>query len=692
MFGVVYILLCISFGYVFIREMLPQLWGAELEAHRLLVLRSDTERAGPDAFRRRFRESPSSLRRWMVVLPASYIVGTLIVTWCTYLTACAFRSTGNALFWANLLTMPFFCMVVIVWAFRNRLERGWFLAAPKSERLSDTIRDSGLEITIVAVSASVIGFLDFRTLFGINGNIGLGLSAFSDLVTHVSMIRSFSLGNNFPTEYVYFADGTVRYHFMFQFLAGNLEFLGLWLPIAFNVQSVLSFVSMTMLLYGLTAAFCGSRLAAALACVLAFFRSSFAFFTFARDAGSFSDLLHRIATVNRHIGTTPHEDWGLWNQNVFVNQRHLPFSVSLLLLALLLLLPLFAKMMERLRADTLRERAMEFLTTRDAWIPDSPERAVALGLVLGLSVFWNGAVFIAAMLVLFVLALCSKHRLEFLIVAIIGLVLAKAQASVFLGGAGGIAPSLYLGFLTPVKTLWGLVLYYIELFGILPLMAIASLALPLRGIHCYLFAAGMPFVFANSISLTPDIVVNHKYVQLSVLLGSIPVAFLLSDLFHRKTTRILAGFLLALLTVTGVVDLIAIVNINQPERAVIIGEKNPVKLWAQDHIAPEDVILTKNFCIHPVLAAGRKIFNGWQYYSWGAGYDTASRDRIAREIFEGKDAERIRGLLEKNGIRYVLVDDETRREYSISQALFERIMDKAFSHASAGTVIYRVRR
>jgi len=677
MFGVVYILVCVSFGYAFVREMLPQLWEPEIEAHRLLLRRSGAE-AG-DA-----PETSSPLRRWMIVLPASYVAGTLIVTWCVYLTAYAFRSTGNALFWANVLTMPFFTAVVVAWRMRRP-------AVSPGESLRD-LRNSGPEIAVVVASVLLIGYLDHLTLFGRNGDTALGLSAFSDLVTHVSMIRSFSLGSNFPTEYVFFADGTVRYHFMFQFLTGNLEYLGLPLPLAFNIESVLSFVSMTMLLFGLTVAFCGSRLAAALACVLAFFRSSFAFFTFARDAGSFSDLLHRIAAVNRHIGATPHEDWGLWNQNVFVNQRHLPFSVSLLLLALILLLPLFAKMMGRLRGKEFGARMAEFLAARDAWLPESTVRAVALGVLLGLSVFWNGAVFIAAMLVLFVLALVSKHRAEYLITALVGLALAQAQSVFFLGGAGGIAPKLYLGFLTPVKTLWGLALYYLELFGILPLMALASLAIPVRGVLYVLLAAGAPFLFANAVSLTPDIVVNHKYIQLSVLLAGIPVAFLLAEMFRRRTTRILAGGLLALLTVTGVVDLVAVVNINRPERAMIIEERHPVKLWAQEHIAPGDVILTKNYCIHPVLAAGRKIFNGWQYYSWSAGYDTAARDRIAKEIFEGTDAESVKTLLRENRIRYVLSDNETRREFNVNQPLLARIMATAYTHRPSGTVIYKVRR
>ena len=53
-------------------------------------------------------------------------------------------------------------------------------------------------------------------------------------------MRSFSMGNNFPTEYPHFGGQDVKFHFMFQFFVGNLEFLGLRLDFAYNVVSVLA--------------------------------------------------------------------------------------------------------------------------------------------------------------------------------------------------------------------------------------------------------------------------------------------------------------------------------------------------------------------------------------------------------------------------------------------------------------------
>ena len=42
-----------------------------------------------------------------------------------------------------------------------------------------------------------------------------------------------------------------NYHFMFQFLVGNLEFLGIRLDFAYNIESVLALLGFLMLLYSI---------------------------------------------------------------------------------------------------------------------------------------------------------------------------------------------------------------------------------------------------------------------------------------------------------------------------------------------------------------------------------------------------------------------------------------------------------
>ena len=85
------------------------------------------------------------------------------------------------------------------------------------------------------------------------------------------MMRSFSRGNNFPTQYPHYGGQDVKYHFMFQFLVGNLEYLGLRLDLGYNLVSILSLAGFLMVLYGISYRMFKSFWAGAAAIVSFFF-------------------------------------------------------------------------------------------------------------------------------------------------------------------------------------------------------------------------------------------------------------------------------------------------------------------------------------------------------------------------------------------------------------------------------------
>ncbi|GAE89762.1 hypothetical protein [Acetivibrio straminisolvens] len=320
-----------------------------------------------------------------------------------------------------------------------------------------------------------------------DGVMKIGWSVSSDFSPHLAVIRSFSYGFNFPTEYPHFADGNMRYHFMFMFLAGNLEFLGLRIDWAFNLPAILSIVSFLTLLYSFAVLLLGEKIIGVITGVLFFFRSSFAFFTFIAGKPTIKEALSGIKGMTEHIGNTQHEEWGLYAQKVYVNQRHLPFVLGIMMLALIIVLPLFIKMMtsiselyqkrvqesqvsqdsqepdesqeivtdkdEGIDKDEKKESfwksyIKEFILDKSAWIPNSIFTSVVMGVLLGLTGFWNGAVVIAALAVLFVMAIFSKHRLDYLIIALITVGLAYCQTQFFVRSGGSVvSPSIYVGFL-----------------------------------------------------------------------------------------------------------------------------------------------------------------------------------------------------------------------------------------------------
>ena len=129
------------------------------------------------------------------------------------------------------------------------------------------------------------------------------------------------------------------------------------------------------------------------------------------------DLWETLKSNAEFIGYTADENWGLWNLNVYLNQRHLSIGVGVLCLALLLYLPVFWESFDS------GERGLTWLRGRflqwRAWRPRSVGRAVLAGALLGIAVFWNGAMVIGALLVLAGLAMFSDAKLDYGVTALI---------------------------------------------------------------------------------------------------------------------------------------------------------------------------------------------------------------------------------------------------------------------------------
>lgn len=104
-----------------------------------------------------------------------------------------------------------------------------------------------------------------------DGILYSGFSVYGDYAPHTAMMRSFSRGNNFPTQYPHYGGQDVKYHFMFQFLVGNLEYLGLRLDLGYNLVSILSLAGFLMVLYGISYRMFKSFWAGAAAIVFFFF-------------------------------------------------------------------------------------------------------------------------------------------------------------------------------------------------------------------------------------------------------------------------------------------------------------------------------------------------------------------------------------------------------------------------------------
>lgn len=690
--------------------------------------------------------------------PSCYLIGTLLLSWATYFLATAFKDAEKPLLNANIISFSLSILFLTA------------LAVIKSndvKRLLYNIRRHGITVNIknvewfILISSTIFWTFFIHRSFYMEGDIlRVGVSAFSDFGAHLPVIRSFSLGKNFPAQYPHFPDGTIRYHFMFYFMAANLEYLGLTLPQALNIPSILSLVSFSMLLYALGTFLTRKPLAGLLSCFLFAFRSSFAFFTFLSSFSSAKDFIYAIAnnrnangSYREHIGNTLHEDWGLWAQKVYVNQRHLSFAFGLFIIVLFLMMPLFIETVEHIKTiktSDIRSKSKErlffqyiklILFSREAWITKSLIPCILSGIILGLTAYWNGAVVIASISVLFIMAALSRHKLGYLVTAIITFALSVMQSRLFSGTGTGVVSLKYNpGFLAKSGKLSDIFSYYIELLGVLPfilggvlilyasrrkkwsgfLLSFLSITLliafiPSIGlisalltiILCILFYTYIiyrsnidvksislwlipvftaPLILATTLQLTPDVTVNHKYIILSVILLNIPVSDLLSGFLKAKTGFIVTLCLLFLLTCTGIVDMVTLYNLDK--NSILYNQRDQVQIWVQNETNPEDIFLT-HYMTHygapmSIMLAGRSVYNGYPYFTITAGYDISKRDECMKRIYSASSSDELKNLAASEGIDYIVIEDQNRTasEYLLNEELFYETFTVAFQNSN----------
>ena len=685
MIGILYLLLCFLTGWVICTYFFPNLAGY-------------TEK---DYGGRKISLSP-----YLLLFPAWFVTGTLGLTWPVYIIAYLFGGREEPLFYANLIVLPIaFVLFIITFIIKYRkgeVTPGKLLSSGRSTIVT--------EIILLAAILALGLILMWTTFFIKEDKLYIGVSVFSDFSPHIGMIRSFSYGNNFPTTYSHFAGEDIKYHFMFQFLTGNLEYLGLRLDYAFNIPSIISFAGAFLMIYILAVKLTGKAGVGILSCLFFAFRSGKALYAYLTDLPEGTNIWEALRDNTGFVSNTPNEDWGLWNLNVYCNQRHLAFGLTVFFLVVILFLPNLYEMFESLKqyklkqlehpaehsgehpkpahgrgrgdgaGHKLRMRITALFFRKDAWSVKKPGFSVAAGILLGALTFFHGSAAIGCLLVLFVMAVLSKHRLEYLITAVIALILSYLQSSVFIKESAFTVQYLF-GFIAENKTLFGVASYLERLLGILPFVLIAAFCLE-KGIGRYLMLAfTAPLLFAFTVSMTVDVTVNHKYIMMScILLGIYAAGITIKLLEHRDILVGMVGFLLILcLTATGFYDLITVLKKNTEASAIVLDLDDPVTRWIDENSNSRDIFLTSNYSINQVVLAGAMLYEGWPYYPWSAGYDTFARTEKVKQMYEAESPEELNALVKENRIRFIIVDHDNREsmDYSLREenirAAYERV-------------------
>lgn len=588
-----------------------------------------------------------------VVLAASFGAGTLVLTWAVYIVswiASVGLGTETPLLPGNLIVM-LGTSIGLGTIYVKRRKRG---LRSLGKGISYK-RPERRELVFFGLLFVFVTWIMFYVFHMNQGYLYSGFTVYGDYAPHTAMMRSFSYGNNFPTQYPHFGGEDIKYHFMFQFLVGNLEYLGLRMDFAYNIASILSLVGFFVMLYSLGRRITGTFGCGVLAVVFMVFRSGTAFFRFAWEHIQAGDLWQTLSENTSFIGYTTNENWGLWNFNVYLNQRHLAFGMLLAALALWL----FLDWVEA--GASHEEKGLVWMKNRifslEAWKSRDLASALLMGLLMGLCAFWNGAAVIGGLLILMGFALFSDGKLDYLVMAAVTIVLSFLQTRIFIRGEA-VSTSLYFGFLAEEKTLGGVLAYLVEISGFFFVGAAVLLFFLKRRERAAAVSFLFPAVFAFFMSLTPDVTVNHKYIMISYAFLAIFWAFAVEKLFLRKIWgKILAAVMALCLTATGIYDFVVILKDNDRNHRVAVNMESDTTLWLKENLDHEDLLLTPEYSMNEVTMSGAMMYLGWPYYAWSAGYDTYYRAEKAVGIYTAADDETLKRLVKEENITYILYED-----------------------------------
>ncbi len=590
---------------------------------------------------------------WLLA-SASFGIGTLLLTWCVYVAAWFLRvcmDSENPLFYGNLAVMAGTAAGLFFLYFYRIRHKG-------NLKIQGLIPDRRLlkkECVLYGLLFLFLMYIMFYVFYIRDGILYSGFTVYGDYAPHTAMMRSFSMGENFPTQYPHFGGEDVKYHFMFQFLVGNLEFLGLRLDIAYNLVSVFSLLGFLIFLCQMAMRITGSFAAGAWALVLFFFRSGITFFRFLWEHFQSGDLWKALSENTEFLGYTTNENWGLWNFNVYLNQRHLAFG----LLIAGIVIWVFLDYLEEGAAH--EEKGFAWIKGRlfakEAWQCRNLEKALLLGMILGLTSFWNGAAVIGGLLILLGFAAFSDGKLDYGIMAAVTVFFSVLQSRIFVRGSV-MSPAIQWGFLAEDKSLAGVIWYLIQISGFF-VAGLAMLVFWLRRRERTMLVSFLfPLFFAFLVSLTPDINVNHKYIMISWAFLTVFWGGVLSKCWRGKCRKKLLAFILTVcLTATGLYDFVIILRNNGPGRRVAVNMESDLTAWLSENLISEDLILTPEYSMSEVTMSGVMMYCGWPYYAWSAGYNTNYRAGVATEMYTTGDQKRLKALVQQEGITYILYQE-----------------------------------
>lgn len=454
----------------------------------------------------------------------------------------------------------------------------------------------------------------------------------SDFAAHLPLMRSFSLGDNFPPEYPQYANEPIRYHFLFYFLVGWLEKLGLNLVLALNLLSALGLAVLLMLIFKLAMKFYGAEekgaiLAGSLAVILFLFNSSLSFVDYFQEKGWTMQSVVQMVQVEEFVNFGPwngDEISAFWNWNIFTNQRHLAFSFALALLVAWPILTTASQPSSAIQKSQTKPAPTKIKMSK-IWI-------VVVAIILPTLPFFNMAAYVVALGMIGLGILFNPLLLKAFFLPYLAAISLSVPSFYYFWRHSNETLHFFPGFLAESRTILGVVYYWWRNLGLYIVLWPTLFLISSRQLKKFLLISTVFFLVANLFQLSTDMINNHKLINFFQLGMAVALGVNLAKIWVKSwAVKPIIVLVLLLLTLSGVLDASAVLH----DRKLVISDPVHSELgdWVLKQTPPDSVFVTTSYMYHPVSLLGRKTYLDYGYFAWSMGYqDSARRERLS-EIF-----------------------------------------------------------
>ena len=450
-----------------------------------------------------------------------------------------------------------------------------------------------------------------------------------------------------------------------------LEKAGLRLDWALNSLSVLSFFALLLAIYFLSQELFQKRAVSVLACILFLFNGSLSFLEFFNKHPISWQTPLDIIRNNTFPSFAPYDGSNLvsafWSLNIYTNQRHLAFAYASFLILILII---YKASRKPKRLDL--------------------NKSLILGILLGFFPFIHLTVFAMMELSLLILFLVFKNiRKRLFLIAFVSAIIALPQI-IYMGWSGTNTGFFHPGYLIANLTPFSFIRYWFFNLGLAAILFPIGYLLAKKRQRKIFLPFLLFFLIGNLFRFSPEMAANHKFFNLFLIGANMFAAYSIYRLWKYKTVgKIAAIFYVFIMTFSGIIDIFPIKNDVYAE--IKDGKNNDAAQFIIDNTPKDSVFINASYIYDPASIAGRKIFLGWPYFSWSAGYNTNERFGLLKEILESSDLEHSCLLLKKADVNYIEVQNPTPIEgIEINYEFFKENFKEIFSSPTTNINIYDV--